>query len=141
MSGNFRFALAPLILVAGLHAQTKTCGDFLAGLHKKPRNLEFVSCTSQPEAQGKPLKAEYRVKGENAAAVENYLVQNFHMKRLKKSCCQWDGPAGSYNHAGELFQVRMTSDEDTATVAAATRADWRKLPYFHVEVTLDTEAP
>jgi hypothetical protein len=132
-----------VVVTGGAFAENKlapTCGDLLAELHRKPRNLEFIRCTKETGAQGKPLKASYRVAGVHALEVEQYLIQNFHLPRLRKSCCQWDGKPGYYERGKDEFLIWM-SGEDGATAAAATRAEWRKIPYFYIEVELPTESP
>jgi hypothetical protein len=120
-------------------ADTKQCpegGDYLAKLQKKPAHLEFVECNHKDGGgEGESWLTKYKVKGVYALQVESYLVQNFHMKRLKKSCCAWDGPDVFYSRSGEHFNIGMASDEDgPSTAFTATRADWRKLPFFYVTV-------
>ncbi len=146
MNMLFRFALTAALLVTVpapfLRAQDKgaSCGDLLAELHQKPSQLEFMSCSQHKDLQGKPFKATYRVPGTQAVAVENFLVQHVHLPRLKKSCCQWDGPPGYYNRGNDQFLISMVA-EDNPNHATLTRAEWRKIPYFYVEISLDTEAP
>ncbi|WP_371928896.1 DUF4952 domain-containing protein [Pseudomonas sp. LD120] len=49
------------------------CGDFLRTIANPPNAIEFVSCESKPKSQSAPLKAIYRVEGEIAHDVEQYL--------------------------------------------------------------------
>lgn len=135
--------VASAVLVRAEDKPAATCGDLLAELNRKPNNLEFVSCSKDTEGIGKPLDARYRVAGVHAVEVEKYLIQNFHLPRLRKSCCQWDGKPGYYKGGKyQWYEVRMGAEEgDNAKAFAATRAEWRKIPYFYVNVEVLTEDP
>ncbi len=111
-------------------------GDYLAKLQKKPAHLEIVECKYHDDGgENQYWLAKYRVRGVYAVQVESYLVQKFHMRRLKKNCCAWDGPAVFYSHNGDHFNIGMSSDEDgPSTAYTATRADWPKLPFFYATV-------
>jgi Domian of unknown function (DUF4952) len=116
--------------------KSAVCADFLAQLKKKPAHLIFDKCTSAPDRQGKPLRAAYHVSGMHAARVEAALVASFGLKKLKRSCCQWDSPPTSFKSArGEVFVVSMVSAES----AVAKRAKWREILRFEVVVELLTE--
>jgi hypothetical protein len=117
-----------------LTAADAACADFLAKLQKKPAHLEYLSCKQHSGSEGDSWTAEYRVAGTYAAGVEDYLVKNFKLPRLKKSCCQWDGPAADYTRGGAHYEITMTSDEDSPAAVTTRRSDWGKLPYFHVMV-------
>jgi hypothetical protein len=113
-----------------------TCGDFLARMKKKPAHLTYVSCKAFPDDQGKPLRATYRVSGRSAAATEAYFVHAFGMRRLKRSCCQWDGPARQFRDArGREYSIRMASDE----TPRASRSAWRRIASFEITVETFTE--
>ena len=117
-----------------LPAANAACADFLAKLKKKPAHLQYLSCKYHTGSEGDSWIAEYRVRGTYAAEVEKSLVKNFGLVRLKKSCCQWDGPAADYTQAKAHYEITMTSDEDSSSVVTTGRSDWRKLSYFHVVV-------
>lgn len=117
-----------------LPAANAACADFLAKLQKKPAHLQYLSCKHHAGSEGDSWTAEYRVRGTYAAEVEESLVKNFGLVRLKKSCCQWDGPAADYAQGDAHYEITMTSDEDSSTAVTTARSDWRKLPYFHVMV-------
>ena len=110
------------------------CADFLKKLKKKPAHLQYVNCKHQASSEGDSWIAEYRVRGTYAAEVEESLVRNFGLVRLKKSCCQWDAPAADYTQEAAHYEITMTSDEDSSSVVTTARSDWPKLPYFHVIV-------
>ena len=113
-----------------------TCGDFLVRMKKKPAHLAFEGCKALPDAQGKPLRATYRVPGRYAAGAEAYFVKAFGMERLKRSCCQWDAPARQFKDArGREYSIRMVSGETTR----ASRAAWPRIPAFEVTVETFTE--
>jgi hypothetical protein len=115
-----------------------TCGDLLAELHKKPKNLEFMSCSRHMELQGKPWKAVYRVTGTHAAEIEQFLIREFRIKKITHACCDWASTQNSYvAKDGRVFIVEMGSGE----TLVHTREQWRKIPYFDVEVELETEEP
>lgn len=128
--------MAVLVIAAAayLPAADVNCADFLAQLQKKPAHLEFVECKYQESSAGDSWIATYRVSGLYAVQVEDFLVNNFQLKKLVKSCCQWDGPTSFYRKGDDLFNISMRSDEDTSTIVTATRADWHKLPFFYVTV-------
>ncbi len=131
------------LLAASLVASSMICGqascdDLLAGLHKKPKQLEFVECKSRPDLQGKPLRATYRVKGANAAEVERYLSTAFGMQPLKNNCCLWESGQRTFQGKdGRVYYLSMGSGETPIT----QRAEWRKIPYFYVEFSQETEEP
>ena len=117
-----------------LPAADAACADFLAKLKQRPAHLQFLSCKHHAGTNGDSWIAEYRVRGTYAAEVEESLVKNFGLVRLKKSCCQWDAPAADYTQGDAHYEITMTSDEDSPSVVTTARSDWRKLPYFHVIV-------
>lgn len=127
-------AMAAFMGVGYLPAVDAACADFLAKLQKKPPHLEYLSCKHHVDSEGDSWIAEYRVRGMYAAQVEGALVRSFGFARIRKSCCQWDGPATDYTQADGRYEINMVSDEDSSSVVTTRRSDWRKLPYFHVTV-------
>lgn len=112
------------------------CGDFLASLGRKPAHLEFVHCVPEPDRQGKPLHATYRVQGTYAAQVEAVLIRSLGLTPLKTSCCQWDAPPTHYKAPdGREFMIVMASVE----TPIQRRSAWHKIPHFDVSVRLLTE--
>lgn len=112
------------------------CSDFLATLHIKPPHVQFVKCELNTSRQGKPLVASYRVAGVHAAAAEAHLVRVAHMPRLKKSCCQWDGPAGQFTGKdGKSYSASMVSPETSVKY----RKQWRHIASFEIVVETLTE--
>jgi ribosomal protein L24E len=126
--------------VGVLAAQDKPSAncDLLAKLQKKPKSLEFVSCSRHMELQGKPWMAIYRVDGTHAAEVEQFLVREFGMKKVTHTCCEWASTQNSYVHKdGRVFIFEMGSGETLIN----RKDQWSKIPYFNVEVELETEEP
>jgi len=110
------------------------CSDFLALLQRKPAHIEFLECKHTENSAGDSWVARYRVSGRHASEVEESLAKSFGLKKLVKSCCQWDGPAASYRKGNDLFDISMTSDEDTSTTVTSTRADWSRIRFFYITV-------
>jgi hypothetical protein len=112
------------------------CGDLLATIGKKPPQAEFVECTAHPERQGKPLHARYRVPSKDAAAVENYLAEAVGMARLRRSCCQWDGPPASFRDtSGQEYSILLLSPD----TPARDREEWPTSKPFEIWVDMFTE--
>lgn len=128
-------AVPPALSVAPV-TRAHGCGDLLAAMGRKPLHLVFIRCTYRPNAQGRPLHALYRVQGRYAAATEAYFVRRARLTPLKRSCCQWDGPAGQlHDTAGRDVTIAMASAE----TGVKTRVRWREIPAFEVIVEAFTE--
>ncbi len=88
------------------------------------------------EAQGRPLRATYKVDGQYAAAVETYLVKAIGLARLRRSCCQWDAPPRSFvDKQGRAFTLSMNSQETAIT----SRARWNRIRHFQITIETMTE--
>ncbi len=115
------------------------CADFLRAGAKPPQVLEFVGCESEPQAQGAPLTATYRVEGRHAHEVERYLQRlTGQMGDLTFVCCGWETKGfTSYRDkaSGRQYQLGMGSEETPYN----RRGDWHKIDYFYVRVVLYTE--
>ncbi|QZI71193.1 DUF4952 domain-containing protein [Pseudomonas protegens] len=115
------------------------CGDFLRAMSDPPKSLEFFHCESQPEDQGAPLTARYRVKGQDAHQVERYLQRELGLQEgLKFVCCGWETKGFiSYRDekTGRHYQIGMGSEETPYN----QRRDWHKIGYFYVTVVFNTE--
>ncbi len=132
----FLLMVLAAVLVAG--DNPVICGDLLAELHKKPNNLEFISCSRHMDLQGRPWAAIYRVPGSHAAEGEQFLVREFHIKKVTHACCEWASTQNSYmDKNGRVLILEMGSGE----TLVRTKDQWRKIPYFDVEVELETEEP
>jgi hypothetical protein len=108
------------------------CGDILERLHVKPQSLIFVKCEEITNKQGRLFSAIYRTRGVNAIAIEAVFVRIAHMPRLKRSCCQWDGPAGRLKgNDGRDYLINMVSEETDIK----HRSRWRKINEFEVVVS------
>lgn len=117
-------------------ALSVACGDLLAEAKRKPAGLGFIRCMILPDQQGRPLRATYRVAGKQAAAVETTLNRMAGLALLRRSCCQWDGPAGSFTDlAGRSYMISMASSETTVR----DRRQWSAIPEFTVIVDRFTE--
>lgn len=81
-----------------------TCGDLLEIYATKPKALKFVSCKRLDNDQPKII-ATYKVSGEAAKSVEDFLVKNYDMGALKWACCGWQSTRfGSFQHP-ELTKI------------------------------------
>lgn len=140
MKVMFNLGLACLLwLVCSAAAAATECGDFLRAMTDPPKSLEFFHCESQPEDQGAPLTARYRVKGQDAHQVERYLQRELGLQeRLKFVCCGWETKGFiSYRDkkTGRHYQIGMGSEETPYN----QRRDWHKIGYFYVTVVFYTE--
>ena len=89
-----------------------SCQDFLATLHKKPKDLEFQSCKQRSDLQDAPFEASYRVAGSHAAEVESFLAKELKIKKLRRNCCLWESTDNSYrDEEGRGFRISMSTDE------------------------------
>ncbi|MCY7260464.1 DUF4952 domain-containing protein [Pseudomonas protegens] len=140
MKVMFNLGLACLLwLVCSAAAAATECGDFLRAMTDPPKSLEFFHCESQPEDQGAPLTARYRVKGQDAHQVERYLQRELGLQEgLKFVCCGWETKGFiSYRDkkTGRHSQIGMGSEETPYN----QRRDWHKIGYFYVTVVFYTE--
>lgn len=128
-----------LLALSGCAKADLSCGDLLDGLGDKPSAIEYQSCAVEKDKQGEPFTARYRVKGADATAAEAYLGAKFGMPTLRRSCCQWDAPNGSYidENTGHHFTVTMASEETTTS----EREHWSEIPYFYILVNGYSELP
>lgn len=125
------------VFVFAAHADS-LCDDFLAALHKKPKDLEFLGCRQRTDLQNSPSEASYRVEGRHAAEVESYLTKELKIKRLERTCCVWESTQNSYRDRHDrLFVISMTTDETTV----GSREQWKQIPYFYVKVYRYRDAP
>ncbi|NMY72095.1 DUF4952 domain-containing protein [Pseudomonas sp. WS 5414] len=140
MKVMFNLGLACLLwMVCSAAAAATECGDFLRAMTDPPKSLEFFHCESQPEDQGAPLTARYRVKGQDAHQVERYLQRELGLQEeLKFVCCGWETKGFiSYRDkkTGRHYQIGMGSEETPYN----QRRDWHKIGYFYVTVVFYTE--
>jgi hypothetical protein len=109
----------------------QACADFLAQMRRTPPHVHFTGCRMRPHAQGKPLRATYRVEGRHAATAEAYLIRTFGLADLRRSCCQWDSPPHAFvDAAGRTFTLAMVSDES----GVAHRTQWKRIAHFEIIV-------
>ena len=80
-------------------SEKNLCGDLLQNYAQKPKSLEFIKCKKVSDSQT-IVRAEYRVSGKEAKAVEDFLVENYGMGKLKFACCGWESQSsyGNFNH-------------------------------------------
>lgn len=112
------------------------CGDLLARTGWRPPHASYLGCQYQPDRQGKPLQARYRVQGRHAAAAEAYLRARVGLGRLKRVCCYWGAPPRQVRGTdGRDYTVTMASEE---TLVLTPRA-WRNIQAFEITVETVTE--
>ncbi|MES2819615.1 MAG: DUF4952 domain-containing protein [Pseudomonadota bacterium] len=137
-------ALALFALLPHCALAEPSCGDFLEAAGRKPPALEFVGCQPGHDAQVRALIATYRVRGALAAGVEDALVRDTQMARLRFACCGWEPDMADRSRLGSLpgpdqlpYQVTMASEETLVN----QRSAWYAIPWFHVTLTLPLEEP
>lgn len=118
------------------------CADFLALAGKKPPQLEFLGCSQSRERQVRVLSASYRVRGGDAALVEDSLRRDTGLPPLVFVCCRWElqkGGRGSFTLPGTQNSCRVTMG--SGDTEYFRREEWLLIPWFYVSVTLDLEQP
>ncbi len=140
------FVFLPTLLLAlalagctGAHSEPRDtslseneCGDLLGQFGTKPDSLEFLDCIAVHAPQVR-FSARYRVLGNQAEIVEDFLHTEYGMNNLHFVCCGWepkDGVRGSLTVPGHYFSITMDSDETLMN----DRTKWSDLPYFYVVV-------
>jgi hypothetical protein len=139
------FAWLLLGLMPSFGSAKPQCGNFLKLLSRQPQNLSFLECKNGHSAQIRVLRATYRVAGIHAASVEDYLVKQTRMQRLKFVCCIWETvPDKAGNRYGRLksqFEFDFEIDMNSGETVYSKRTDWNKIPWFYVTVELPLESP
>lgn len=121
---------------------TARCADFLALAGKKPSQLEFLGCAQSRERQLRVLRASYRVRGGDAALVEDSLRRDTGLPPLVFVCCRWElekGGRGSFALPGAQSSCRVNMG--SGDTEYFRREEWLLIPWFYVSVTLDLEQP
>lgn len=114
------------------------CGDVLQQAGLVLPGLEFLVC----RREGQPARevARYRVRGDQAAAVEALLREKTGMAALERVLGMWTLPAGGEGRlpasAGRTGRVFMGEVPLTAALAAE-RSQWAQIAWFAVRVELD----
>lgn len=68
------------------------CGDLLEKYAKKLEKIEFIECKN---GSGQTiLEADYKVLGMDSKEVEEVLITEFGMGKLKFVCCGWEPENG-----------------------------------------------
>lgn len=108
------------------------CGDILERWLTKPNQLEFLDCTAVDAPQVR-FSARYRVAGNQADSVEDFLHKNYGMNKLQFLCCGWeprDGVRGSAMLPDHNVSMTMHSEE----TLIHERTHWSDIPYFYIVV-------
>lgn len=128
------------VLLLPTPGQRADCGDVLARHGLRPPELEYLFCRKEGQGQAARLVARYRVKGEQAAAVEALLQDSTGMRPLERILGIWSLPDGGEGRLpagdGPSGSVSMGEVPQPGTFAAE-RAQWSRLSWFSVRVTLD----
>lgn len=130
--------VALLLLISSAHAEL-SCDDFLANAGGKPAYLEFLECHQEPELQGAPFRATYRLPGREVYNAERYAAERFSMKPLRRSCCIWDAPPGFFRdpHTGIGYSVFMGSGETPVN----RRESLQDIDFIYLRVDAYAEDP
>lgn len=121
------------------------CGDLLEIYAKKHDKMKFINSEVVDEIQTVVI-AIYRVNGKDVREVEDFLVENYGMGRLKRICCAWDtaGKYGNFNH-DELrkidealmgYFVMYLTEDGVSTGDIHDVKEIEEVDYFTVEVRL-----
>lgn len=123
------------------------CGDLLEQYAEKPQNLEFVGCEVVKNSQTL-VRATYSVSGNKSEEVEDFLVKNYGMGKLKWVCCGWETGRkyGSFEHSEltkidpnlsviiNMYNSKEAEDEEVKKDTLAL--DRTQIEYFTVTVSL-----
>lgn len=141
--------LPRLLPVASGTAQE--CGDLLRAADIRPQGLEFLFCRREGANGQQRFTARYRVRGSEAAAVENVLRERCRMGALVRSLGIWSVPEGEEGRLdpsalhGSLPEIFLPSGVEARVsmgevprpdVFASERADWERIAWFGVRVDL-----
>ena len=124
------------------------CQDILSTYAKKPKDLDFIKCERFKNNQT-IIKVTYRVNGKQSKFVEDFLVKNYGMGKLKWTCCGWEnkGKYGSFEHSAfkkidpycsviiSMYASGEVEDENEPT-RIKLETDRNKIDYFTVIVEL-----
>lgn len=132
------------------------CGDLLRAADIRPAGLEFLFCRREGRSGQERLTARYRVRGSEAAAVEQLLRERCRMGALVRSAGIWSLPDGEEGRL-DPSALRASLPEGTALseagarvsmgevpqagVFAADRTAWAGIAWFAVRVDLPLVAP
>jgi hypothetical protein len=132
----------------GMQNEVLACGDLLKKYAQKPKQLEFVKCERVENSQT-IVRATYRVSGDKSKEVEDFLVKNYGMGKLKWVCCGWEsgGKYGGFKHP-EFKEIHPFLTASISMYASGEvevednqdeiklEFDRNKIAYFMVEVEL-----
>lgn len=85
------------------------------------------------------LEARYRVRGVDAAGVEDYLAATFGMGHLDFLCCGWESPRHGWFSLPDAYAVHVSMG--SGETLHSSRAEWALIPWFHVIVEFYLEEP
>ena len=156
-------ALVPPTVLPGLPrllpvapGTAQECGDPLAAADIRPAGLEFLFCRREDDGGQPRLTARYRVRGSEAARVEEVLRERCRMGALVRSLGIWnvqDGEEGRLDAAalravppGETVLpdgvARVSMGEvPQLGVFAADRTAWKHIMWFAVRVDIPLVGP
>lgn len=110
-------------------SSAKICDGLLSHFGVKLPELEFESCT---KGSGQVIRsARYKVRGTQAATVEESLHKQYGMGRLTFVCCGWEpaeGRTGMLRAPSRDVSVTMNSEE----TLLSDRTEWSNIPFFYV---------
>ncbi|WKB81795.1 DUF4952 domain-containing protein [Cellulophaga lytica] len=124
------------------------CKDILSTYAKKPNDLEFIKCERLENSQT-IIKATYRISGNKSKEIEDFLIENYGMGKLKWVCCGWEtsGKYGGFEHSEfkkidpylsatiNMYASGEVEDENEPT-EIKLETDRNKVDYFTVIVEL-----
>ncbi|MGK0273409.1 MAG: hypothetical protein ACI88H_004090 [Cocleimonas sp.] len=132
LSMKFSTVLVLLLIAVsfGASGSSSECKDFLQDLNLKPDRLKFQGCKKVSKTPAILLESYYSVSGSEAKAVEDYLHQQFGLKRLRFVCCGWEGRELTYiGKNGDTYSINMYSKDEYDF-----QKGWDDYKEFRVEV-------
>ena len=112
------------------------CGDFLDKRGDKPAYIEYQGCHAEYEGQGKPLVARYRLDGTRGRS-RGLPAPALRHPAFALCVLRLESTPHSWVDDGHAWNLVFASEE---TLLSA-RAQWSRIPTFHIRVEQYTEEP
>jgi len=116
---RYCFVLLVLFLLNACADTPVPCQDLLERYGEKIDEIKFVSC--KPGSNQTLLTAKYKVAGEDADRVEQFLIDTYGIGKLKFNCCGWESTNGQNGYI------------DNATLK-------KQNPYYVLEISMFANA-
>ncbi|MCH2044220.1 MAG: DUF4952 domain-containing protein [Saprospiraceae bacterium] len=101
--------------------QFTDCQDLLTQYAERPDHLEIVSCDVHEDNAQIVNATTYKVSGEYAAEIEQFLVKKYGMGKLKFVCCGWEPENGQL---GQHSSKQLTQLHPNYVLGINMYASW-----------------